>query len=662
MKANDNWNPAKVKVPISKPTQNHFNQSSMQLIGTFPSSLGSVYVAGFSPDGRYYWTGGTDRTVRVYDTETGKFAGKFITGNYPTFTARILSDNVSLCSFDHDTRFRNFNLETKNLNYEYLFENDFIDATEISPDGRMIFICFSKKPAVCCRVQQEGITLAWTACLPEGNTVNLDKAVFSTDGTLIAGMLENDILGIWYAQDGTFYKKLNQNNKLFRPVQFSTDNSKLLCWSWDKNKEKNNIVLLHIDEESTLFQYQSDYYIQTAAISPNGQWIASGDREGQLTLWNVNSGTKICDFLEHGEKIFCLAFSPDNRLLLSGGDDGLARLWNIGTGKEIRSHEGHIGHIFWQALSRDCRYLAYHDNTEVRVVDVQSQTYCAKIKAKAADDLCFDDDSQAIHFNDFSKEDVHNTEYWNIDGEFLYNKSKNHDTAEWLENSRRSYSIDKKYYLKRERTPKKHFLGIPVSASSTTIDVYRSEDDHIVQQFKLPYVCDRGCQRFALDGKRIILAEPRGYHIGNVETGNWELFLDYEAGKGINEVDISPDGIFLSVGLYDGTVRLWDLDKHCWVRAFEGHPNPINALNASNGVSFSKDGTRLMTTDIDYTFVWNVVTGKCLGSIFKNGNDAMKTDNREEEQFDEGFSDNLDIFLIKKGCSNQILYLYTVQD
>ncbi|MDR2706008.1 MAG: hypothetical protein LBC02_09545, partial [Planctomycetaceae bacterium] len=611
---------------------------------------------GFSPDGRYYWTGGADKTIRVYDTETGKFVHHFNTGDHPTFTARILTDKISLCTFDHDARFKNFNLETKNLNYEYLFSHDdHVVETKISFDGQMIFICFFKKPAVCCNVNQDGITTAWTACLPDGDTVKLDRAVFSTDGMFIAGETNNKILGIWYAKDGTFYKKLNQNNKTFKPIQFSADNSMLLCSDWKEYK----IVLLNIHEGTTLFQCPSDCFISTAAISPNEQWIASGNKEGQLTLWNVNSGKKIRDFLERGERIFHLAFSPDNRLLLSGGDDGLARLWDIDTGKEIRTHKGHCGRIYWQALSRDGRYLAYHDNTEVCVVDLQSQTHYVRIKANAASHLGFDDDRRTIHFNNVSN--VHDTEYWSIDGKFLYNKPQL-NTDEWIESSRRSYSNDKKYYLKREKTPAKRILGIPVSSGSTTIDIYRSEDDHIVQQFKLPYVGDHGFQQFALDGKRIILAEPRGYHIGNMETGNWELFLDHEAGKGVCYVDISPDGTLLAAGLYDGTIRLWNLDKHNWVHAFEGHPTPIVALSESNGVSFSKDGTRLMTTDRDYVFVWDVVTGECLGSIFTNITHAQKIDNREEEQFVEGFSDNLDIFLIKKGCDNNILLVYALQD
>src|SRR5690242_13991092 len=55
----------------------------------------------------------------------------------------------------------------------------------------------------------------------------------------------------------------------------------------------------------------------------------------------------------HGDAVLALAFSPDGQFLATGSRDGLARLWECKSGKELRRFEGHRGDVRSVAYSPD---------------------------------------------------------------------------------------------------------------------------------------------------------------------------------------------------------------------------------------------------------------------------------------------------------------------
>ncbi|KAG2054973.1 WD40 repeat-like protein [Suillus hirtellus] len=70
--------------------------------------------------------------------------------------------------------------------------------------------------------------------------------------------------------------------------------------------------------------------VRALAISPDGQWIASGDESGDLIVWHGNTGEPLNQALDkaHSSWIFSLDFSSDSRMLASGSSDTYTSLWD----------------------------------------------------------------------------------------------------------------------------------------------------------------------------------------------------------------------------------------------------------------------------------------------------------------------------------------------
>jgi WD40 repeat protein len=95
----------------------------------------------------------------------------------------------------------------------------------------------------------------------------------------------------------------------------------------------------------------------SAALSPDGRWLATGHRDHGILIWDLNDGSHET-LVGHRGDVSCLAFSPDGLTLASGDVTHTAKLWDIATGQERCNLLGHMGAISALAFSPDGRTLA----------------------------------------------------------------------------------------------------------------------------------------------------------------------------------------------------------------------------------------------------------------------------------------------------------------
>ncbi|AFY43299.1 serine/threonine-protein kinase [Nostoc sp. PCC 7107] len=98
--------------------------------------------------------------------------------------------------------------------------------------------------------------------------------------------------------------------------------------------------------------------VRSFAISPDGKTLASGSEDKTIKLWNLATGEQIRTLRGHSELVRSVAISPDGKTLASGSDDKTIKLWNLATGEQIRTLTGHSELVFSVAISPDGKTLA----------------------------------------------------------------------------------------------------------------------------------------------------------------------------------------------------------------------------------------------------------------------------------------------------------------
>lgn len=98
--------------------------------------------------------------------------------------------------------------------------------------------------------------------------------------------------------------------------------------------------------------------VNSVAISPDGQTLASGSEDQTIKLWDLRTGELLSTLTGHSDGVKSVAFSPDGNKLASGSADYTIKLWHLHTAELLHTLTGHSNWVKSVAVSPDGQILA----------------------------------------------------------------------------------------------------------------------------------------------------------------------------------------------------------------------------------------------------------------------------------------------------------------
>jgi WD40 repeat protein len=97
--------------------------------------------------------------------------------------------------------------------------------------------------------------------------------------------------------------------------------------------------------------------VSSVAFSPDGKTVLTGSYDGDVRLWDAQSGQLIRFFNAYTKVVYDVAFSLDGKNILTASGDSMARLWNAlapaNEAAKIRTLIGHTDRVTTVAFSPD---------------------------------------------------------------------------------------------------------------------------------------------------------------------------------------------------------------------------------------------------------------------------------------------------------------------
>jgi WD40 repeat protein len=139
------------------------------------------------------------------------------------------------------------------------------------------------------------------------------------------------------------------------------------------------IYLYTTGDYQEVSQFQAGVWTASLDFHPNGQWIVSGNYDGQIRVWQTGSFIPRIKFEAHPKGVNCVVFSPDGETLASCGKDAIAKLWDINSGDNLGQLIGGTYAIPSIAFTPDGANLIILNGDLIRIREIASQRFVHSI-------------------------------------------------------------------------------------------------------------------------------------------------------------------------------------------------------------------------------------------------------------------------------------------
>ena len=281
---------------------------------------GRVRRIAFSPDGRHLTSGSSDRTVRIWDLESGE--SRVLEGHAGGVNSVAFSpDGRHLASGSSDRTVRIWDLESREGRVLEGHAGG-VNSIAFSPDGRQLASGSS-----------DGTVRVWDLASGEsrvlrGHAGGVNSVAFSPDGRYLASGSSDRTVRIWDLESGES-RVLEGHAGGVNSIAFSPDGRQLASGSSDRTLRVWDLA----SGESLVLRGHAGG-VNSVAFSPDGRYFASGSSDRTVRIWDIENGESRV-LRGHADWIRSVAFSPDGMRLASGSSDRTVRIWDIETFREL---------------------------------------------------------------------------------------------------------------------------------------------------------------------------------------------------------------------------------------------------------------------------------------------------------------------------------------
>ncbi|MBE9059879.1 caspase family protein [cf. Phormidesmis sp. LEGE 11477] len=482
-----------------------------------------------------------------------------------------------------------------------------------------------KQESIQWQADSQGIRLArfspngqWIATAGTGGTV----ALWTLAGEKLAefGGHEGIVSYVAFSLDGQWLASIGRNGELFlwdlRQGQDPLELSRSEPWaSWQVESDRAKSVYFHpqrpwlitTDLESIkLWSYRGELirafeqHAWSAVFTPDGRQIVAAGDDGQVGVWNVETGDRARLWPADRQRLWNLTLSPDGRQIATAGEDGIVKLWTF-SGELITQLRNHTGPARSVSFSPDAKQIASAgDDSTTRIWTTQNQALLSIARPTNA--------SKRFRLA--------------IGGTRLVSGSGDGKLLFWPLGSGSRSSLDDQPIRPTEielpeLETRPAIQDIDIDATGNIIVTLSADGSGAIRDlaepekatiFRLPDIATTDSIALSPDSNQLALS-VQGKDILVIDRTNGQS-QTLSSRESIRQLAFSPDGNRLAIASANGLIELWDTRTWQISGRLQEHVGDVNSI------AFSPAETSwLASAGTDGTVrLWNTKTNRSIGS------------------------------------------------
>lgn len=538
---------------------------------------GDINDAIFSKDGKFLITASADQTVKFWNAENGSLLRELPFGG----TVLDLDASASMVAIARADNFLTlYYLDKPDLKPVDVEQVDGVSSVKFSPNGDFLAFGLQNGRVRLWQRRSNGfyngpmhkqssyVVIAWS---PDSNWIASgggDSRAMLTkrDGTLQYDVAHQDwVEGVAFGPDPSWFVTVSDDNKV-RVV--------------DREKGVETIRMSHTN------------FAQKAVVSPNGQWIASTGYDRVVRIWDSVSGTQVLE-IPLSANGSAVSFNQDGSRIVVADEDGNVSIWDI---SQLKTR---IGYIEFTEFVREARFTPSGESLIVNADDFKVW----KIPADQVNQITDGTKGEVI----LTAESLTYETAISPDSQWIAVVEL--DTEDTQKNRGTLVSIDGNKV-------------IPLKHSGEVTDVDFSNDSSLVATSGADgliwfWDVQSGEKQFKLDNLEpvnSIAISPNG---SLVAAGLHDVIMvwDYSTREQVTAelkqqgdivtVVFSPDGKMLATGSAEGSVILWKVEGNTFTQMGE-----TLSLTSTRRMllAFSPDNQWLAGGSLGFAYLWDTAT------------------------------------------------------
>lgn len=267
---------------------NCFSQKDKHILTELKNHSDEVHSVCFSPDGKSFLTGSTDRSFIIWDFNTLN----------PITTIEKHHGPIYALAYTHDGK----NILSGGDNTIKIWEKDGTYTKSLNGHA----------------------TAVWSIGVSKDNKY------------VVSGSFDN-YFRVWDIFEGETIHVFDIDKKSILATAINPVNNFIACGSRD-----GTIALFTFDNFEIIHTFSAHGgNVYALNFSPDGKLLASAGREGNIKIWDISKREIVHLLDKHERSVMDVKFSSDGRYLVSASYDATVRLWDVKSGEQIHLFIGH---------------------------------------------------------------------------------------------------------------------------------------------------------------------------------------------------------------------------------------------------------------------------------------------------------------------------------
>jgi WD40 repeat protein len=543
-----------------------------------------------SPDGRLVATASKDGWARVWNVATGELIYKLPCGGVPLNSVSFSRDGKLLATGGNDKRARIWDVATGDR-LQVIAHPRGVLSVSFSPNDRLLltvdgldarlFGVSSGQPVGKQMEQQDPVS---------GQQQPIHHAAFSPNGEFVAtaGIGTHAVVELWNVAAGVAVAPaLVGHRGDILGLDFSADGRLLVTASEDGTADIWNVP------SGTLKTVLGGHRLAvvSASFSGDGRFVVTASADDTARVWDDNGGLPLAVLAGHVDSLTGAAFTPQG-LVVTASADGSVRVWNPGTADQLHPLGPPFSALSCAAISPDSKLALGAGAGFLRVWHVGGGLVRT---------LVLGGNLTACSFS--------------ADGRLAMAASDDGEARVWRVSDWRPLATFPQGAAIRSAELSPDGAFATTAGTDGTVKVWSVKTGKLLQTLMVGGL--GAVAAFGRDGSEIATGGSDGIvRIWRARDGRLLQSLVGRDHPAIGALAFSPDGLRVATASTDKKIPI----AQVWNLRTKTSTELKRHTDALTSVSFSHDGSSLVTTSVDHlAILWRTADGKRLQTLGQSG-------------------------------------------